>query len=273
MKINFPKTKLLYLLVYMAVSALVYVIFISSIAFFHFLIDHSMMDIEAWVFDKNWSIFLFIKLIAFYFIHLFLSVKLPSGENVLTLFQKNTVLPLNSIFVGVLTLLLMTLFVIKPEIAEFRIFHLSKVLVSFSCSFLLFSLDSFLVLFVEKSVAGKGESKFKMILIYTLFISLLNFISFGASSVFLPFIVMIHFFNFYLVLFYNSFRSVMLMNFFLTSPLISVIGLDPVWGSTYSVLEPGMRLSWLNVTILVAVVTAYWQWCRRSENTQNTIMV
>ncbi len=256
--------RLLYLFSYIFISCLFYVIFISGIAFFHFLIDHSMMDIEAWVFDKSWTIFLMIKILTLFCLYQFISVKLPAGVGFFNVLKNNKRIKTQDI-VGVLTLLFLTLVIVKPEFEDGRIILISKVLIAFFSSFFLFSLDSVLVYFLERIFPHSDFEKSTSLVIYSLLFGALNYFQFGSELDYLPFILIVHFFNFYFVLVKKSIKSLIFFNLCLTAPAVAILGLDPVWESGFSILEPQVRLNWVNMTVLIAIVISYWKWKARSK--------
>lgn len=254
-----------YLFSYIGVNSFVYIIFISAIAFFHFLIDHTMMDIEAWVFDKSWTIFLLIKTISIYCLYHFLAVKLPAGTSFFSILKTNNKVKNNEI-VGVITLLFLTLMMVKPELQGQKNIVFTKVAVAFLSSFFLFSLDSVLIYLIERILPHTKKEKIFYLLIYSTLLGGLNFFQFGSNIDYLPFIFIIHFLNIYFILINKNLRTLLFFNLVLTAPLVSFIGVDPVWGTDFSILEPQIRLTWINILVLLITVLGYWKWKGLKKN-------
>lgn len=234
-----------------------YIIVISGIAFFHFLIDHTMMDIEAWVFDKSWPIFLMIKLVALFGVYLFVSVKLPAGENFLTIIHDST-RNFRTLLAGILSLVLIIMVAVKPQFVDGKIILFSKVLTSFLCALIIFTIDSLVVMLIEKINPQRPTLRYIHILAYSVSLTILNYFSFKSQIEYLPFLFLVHYFNIFLVIIKSSTVSMLFFNLFFTAPMISMIGLDPIWGSSFSILEPEKRLNWFAVSSFITLLSFYW---------------
>ena len=64
-----------YFLGYQVTMLLTYLIIVSILAYFHFLLDHSLSVIEDWIFDHGWEIVIASKLLSLFIIVNFLNVQ------------------------------------------------------------------------------------------------------------------------------------------------------------------------------------------------------
>ena len=227
---------------YLGYSLLVFVLHLASIsfvAFFHFLLEHDISVLEAWLHDNAWEILGFSKLIAFL---LFFKIIHLNLENVIMPRELWRQLKFIPNIKGASVILFFT--ALFP--ALLRVFDISLIPVknwsftnfqfaSLVGNMLFFLLDFILVviLIANLKLRGKQNRLLLFAVISVLFYAFSSLIiSYPNHQIFL----FIHLFTM-LILFHRGLRNIgnaILYAFACIAGFAILYGVDPVWGNQYS---------------------------------------
>ena len=247
----------LYLCFHMLIWIL-HVLLASTIAFFHFLLDHDLGVVEDWIFNKGWEVLMVIKISAFYIFFKFITVKIESRHPFKNFLVKNFMYPQKEIVAVIIILLLFTMVLGRPRITPFFRIENLKIFISFFSIFLFYILDIFIVKFFNMKYPLDYMRENVQNLLYPLIFFIMSKMIF-LYEINMTFLV---YFNF-LFCFYvgrwkkdNWFACVLFL-FFYVCPMGALFGLDPVWGDTFSPFKMGHDLKISYFIVLAFILIGY----------------
>ncbi len=249
----------LYFTSYQALNLINYIVLVSMAAFFHFLLDHRLSDIEDWVFDKSWEILGIGRIVSVYFVFKFLSVRFEERapfRKILSQFKRRPRIEvLSSIFFLFAALLILG----QPEGGGRNPASFSKTITSYFGSSMMILSDCLIILILNLVYPLKEKMWRLTTIALALLSTLITVILF--QSVFIDaFFLFFGMIMAYLLLKYDGeFSYVHSLVFCLTffSPMVSLFGLDPLWRKAYSFLPMSQAIESLPLSILGLVVLIY----------------
>lgn len=239
------------------------VLVLSSIgAFFHFLLDHEISIVEAWLHNNKWEILILSKLLSLFLIHRWFSMRLYELKSLRALGKellrwpelKALVVP---IFILVSYLALARVLVTSQNMAYWY-FHL----VSYLGVFLFFGIE-FVVMAHLEDVLNQKEKPNRLLLgvAYTLMFSFAFHMSVPDYYGLLPFVIFC--FSSLLYLSGNSFNSwsnVVCFLLIFAAPMGSLFGLDPVWGHDFSPFKLERKLNMALLAVIWMISFCYYKY-------------
>ena len=249
--------KLIYrLLIHYFVLLIIYILILSIVAFFHFLLDHDLKVIERWIFDKQWILLSFSKLSAlFIFWNYFREDKYqPISKKTLVQTFKENFFPLRREVMVLITFFLLFFILVGSPITlvEYEVYYL-KIFTSYISTVLLYFTDLLIVL-----QGNKVEKKYS---IWTIILIALMF-SFSNSLIYLfsGEVNIILFLNFLVCLILGIKRKFNWGGPFLfmalnTALIDSLFGLDFIWKDSFSLFKMTKDLN--TESIFVAYIIGF----------------
>jgi succinate dehydrogenase hydrophobic anchor subunit len=251
-----PQSALVRNIKYYAAFQLVFatsVILLSSVgAFFHFLLDHEISIVEAWLHNNQWEILIVAKLAALFVLNRWFRIKLYELKSVRQLVGELVRWPdkeagVISVFIALSCLALGEVFRVS---GSFGYWYYN--LTSFLGLFLLFGIEFIVIAYLDDVLNTRQQpSRPWLGIAYTLLFTLAFRISVPDYYGLLPYVVFCY--TLLLLLSGESFKkwsNVVCLLLLFIAPMGAVVGLDPVWGEDFS----PMRLkSKLNLASLVAI--------------------
>lgn len=232
---NFSK-HLYYFTGYYLFHALIYLIVLSIIAFFHFLLDHRLADIQDWIFFQSWWILIFSKSTAFFVISRFTGILSFERKPLIHLLQYKKGIFRTEIYVAISIFLLGMALLGRPVWREEFEWELSSVLLNYIGVCLFFGLDGLLLLTLNDELPLKRKNWYIEIVLFSLMAFLFNkwtyFYGLNWSLEIVFFFILV----FYCLrlrggyVWLHSFLLILLM----IAPLCALFGLGPLWKGLYS---------------------------------------
>jgi hypothetical protein len=249
---------LVYYCSYCFLILIVHHILISTAAFFHFQLDHSLGTIEDWIFEKAWEIIILTKLSCSWLILKFISIKSDSRNPVREIFVKGFLLPEKETIVFVIFFFLLVVGIGAPTKGHLVSLEFYKPLSSF-WGLIVFYLCDVMVFNGLKSI--HPFSRVEKWVSYVIFSSILYISSKGTFLYGLDIS-----FNIYLIGFISFFLSDWkrsnwsLTAFFLITciaPLGALMGFDPIWKASFTPLVFSRPVEAVNLSLIVIVSLGY----------------
>ncbi len=240
-------------LVYYLLIWFFHLFLISIVSFFHFRLDHNLATVEEWIHDHGWDLVLITKLAVSALVFKFLydddikKVVLKESDDVISCFE-----------IGVILLfMLISVFILGgPYLSAHVDYYL--VIRSFIGIFVFYMADVLFWYLIQLTFPIKKlkVTYFSMIIFsFMLFFSTkINFFKDFISWMTLLFIG----FSLYLTLYgkLNLKYPLMFILLFIC-PISAFLGVDPIWGSKYSLFELEKPIGAINMLALLTVSFLY----------------
>ncbi len=229
------------------------VVILSSIgAFFHFLLDHEISIVEAWLHNNSWEILITSKLISLYLINKWFSMRLYQLKSIRELVKELVSWPSPEAIVVPVFMTLGYLSIAKvamvPQNLGYWYYHFASLI----GLFLFFGVEFVVIAYLD-DVLNQKEKPNRLILgiAFTLIFGAAYRMSVPDYYGLLPFVI----FSFSSLLYlsgksFNSWSNVVCFLFLFVAPMGAIFGLDPVWGNDFS---PARVVTKLNVAFLAAI--------------------
>lgn len=247
-----------YLLSYFGVTWAVFLLISSFITFFHLQLDHSLTVVENWNQDQGWEIASLVKLISFFILIKFVSIRSISRRPIRDFFINYYKVPSKRLFTLILFTLFFVVLSLRPVLANRVSFEISKVFSSYLGSFIYLSIDVLFFIFIHTIYPLKKK---KSLIDSILFISLMYVLNINifthSSEVSLS---LLYYLSIALRLSFWKGLNWSYTAIFLAlgiCPLITFMGLDFIWGSDYSYLVTNSAPTGLLFIVLIVVSCGY----------------
>lgn len=241
---------------YYASFQLLYVVIfivISSIgAFFHFLLDHEISIVEAWLHNNHWEILIIAKLLSLFLLNRWFQVRLYQLKSIRVLVRELVHWPepkaIVISFFMIISYLALGGVIYTGQNLGYWYYHVA----SFLGLFLYFSIEFIVIAYLDGVLNQKEHPSFFWLSIaYTILFAYAFRLSVPDYYQLLPYVVLC--FSSLMYLSGKSFKSWSNVVCFLVvfvAPMGSVFGLDPVWGDDFSPFRVKSKLS---LTFLAAI--------------------
>jgi hypothetical protein len=251
-----PEKNFLYHIRYYAIYQLIFVAFTvilsSAGAFFHFLLEHEISIVEAWLHNNHWEILLISKIGSLFLINRWFQIRLYQVKSIKELVMKllswpDTEAPVISIFMLVSYIALAKVSFVGQNMGYWY-YHL----VGFVGIFLFFGLE-FVVIAQLDDVLGavKDELNGWKSLCYLVIFAVAYRMSVPDYYELLPY--MLFCFSTLLYLSGKSLKNwsnVVCFLLLFVAPMGAIFGLDPAWGNDFSPLKIDRKVS---MSLLAAI--------------------
>jgi|GEM_PF-2526914 len=249
----------IYFLSFHLINGLVHLVLLSIVAFFHFLLDHRLADIQDWVFFHGWEILIIGNVVSLYILTRFLGILSIERKPFLSLIKNNKGIFRKEVLASLIIFLLGLILLGKPTTSPSYEPDMYRILISILGQFVLYGSECLILLSLNKYLPLRRKQwHFELILfsLITFFIHKLVFL-YGIrweGQIIFQFILL-----FYLLRLRGEF--VWLHSFlfigFLVAPVAALFGLDPIWGERFSPFTFTSKVGGLEVGCFTFVTLVY----------------
>lgn len=235
-----------------------HLLILSVIAFFHFVLNHRLGTIEKWVFNHGWEVVTVSKVIATLVTLKLITLRVDLRNPIKTLFKEGFTGPCQELFIIITFMGLITIYLGKPEMTGQSTIEMWKIIQSIICIFIFYMLDVVLIFFLQRLWPVAASQRFIRSLFFPLMFWIISKLTFlYAKNMNL---------TLYLFLFFSiflsrgrvpSWGSAAIFIAFFISPISSLFGFDPLWGSSFSLMKMKVEISALQFAILLMISLFY----------------
>ena len=233
---NFSKQLVYYLGFYFIIWS-VNLVLVSSSAFFHFLLDHRIAEIEEWIFDRSWLLISSSKIIAVFVVIKFINLKKNQFKKHFSYNHISFSSIEESILSVSLFLLIFFIFLSMPISMSPTGINLFKFITSIFGVIIYYTTDMLIFLLLSRDYCLSNRKKVIGLFLFPTFFIIFNnmiFVHLFEMKFITYFIV---FTVYYIVLYIkNGFTNALIFLLLFVVPVNSILGLDPVWRKYYSPL-------------------------------------
>ena len=249
------KHHVIFFLAYYFLNIIHYVILISVVAFFHFLLNQKLSDIESWIFDKSWELISIIKMTSSYIIFKILAVKMDDRMPLRQILGQLKKPKGREILVSLIFLYIVFFILTKPAATISSSVNIFKIFISYFGSACIILSDC-LILIALSTIYPLGKRQFFWMNFFLASISTaLVSVLFQVNPDGAFFIFMGKFLA--CVSLWSAPINPVLFALLFFAPMISLFGLDPIWGNAYSFFSAKEDLSIEGIFVVTGVISAY----------------
>lgn len=254
---NFMKLIAVYSL-YNVLVCMFHIFLISIIAFFHFLLNHSLGVIENWIFSNGWEIVILAKAISFYCILKFFKLNSMYAFSIKTAIKHGLIRPNKELLVVITFLFLFTVFLGRPSPTDHINNEFFKNIISYGGTLLFFAFDFIIIKVLDTHYpSGKLHRAIKII-----FFPLIMIIFSKISFLYAKNINFLSYFILLICLYLGDWRTnnwsfPILFLILFACPVSTLLGQDLIWGSTFSIYQLSSPLKPSHFTTIVLIMLSY----------------
>ncbi len=215
----------------------VLVVVLTSVgAFFHFLLDHEIGIVEAWLHNNNWEILILSKLLSLYLINRWFKVRLYQLKPVRELLAENVRWPEPRALVCAAFMAVSYLYLGAVVFSAQNVGYWYHHVASFLGLFLYFGTEFVLIAYLDDVLNQKGQPpQLWLTVCYTGLFAAAFRVSVPDYYRLLPYVI----FCFSTLMYmsgksFKSWSNVLCFLLVFVAPMGAVFGLDPVWGDDFS---------------------------------------
>jgi len=250
---------LIYYSLYCVFFLLFYLALVSTISFFHFLLDHEMGVIENWLNRNTWEILIISKMGSSYLTVKSLYLNNYQFLNLKDFFKKTIITPEQKPIIIVIYIVIFLYALLNQFGAELIVkeSELSFSLTSFVGSMLFYLLDIFVVFYciMHMNITRLQKQKLSIALPILFYIT---------TKIALPYVdkytifIFLHYISLNIFMFRNdkNFSNPLLYSLIVIGPLSTLLGIDLVWDNSYALYSYpqavpviGVILIWLSAFV------------------------
>jgi hypothetical protein len=226
-------------------------ILVSLISFIHFQLDHSLSIIENWIFDQGWEILTVTKIISTYIIFKFIIIRTDSRKPMHDLLIRGNARLSKSILIISAYALFYLMTFGRPVKSDQVSIEILKILSSYFGIIIYFMCDIIILNLIEILYPSSEKyRKYKIILL-----PILNHIFIVWSVPYARNISYQIYFIFFILIYLSQLKKLnwtypLLYLAVVIAPIFSVMGLDFIWGSSYSFFVMRGELQFFHYLIL-----------------------
>lgn len=225
---------------YYAVFQLIFVCLVvcmSSIgAFFHFLLDHEISIVEAWLHNNQWEILIASKLLTLYLLNQWFKVRLYQLKSIRELASELVSWPEPKAVVVAVFMVLAYATMGSSEFVNQNVGYWYHHIASFLGLFLFFGIEFIVIAYLEDVLNQKHQPlRLGLGVCYTLIFTAAFRLSVPDYYGLLPHMIVCYSSLLYLSgKSFKSWSNVVCFLLLFVAPMGSIFGLDPVWGEDFS---------------------------------------
>lgn len=236
-----------------------HLVLISLISYFHLLLNHNIRTIGDWIGDRGWFLIILSKVLIFYLALQFIGLKSNKITLVRSYFRNSIQIPRKEIVVALLFLIIGLMGLGKMMVNNTLIFEFPRMVLSAVGTIIFFSIDYAMLVILEIffPLRSMKENRRK------LFIFPLLFYYFTYATFIYEQTVSFKLYAYFFLLLYlgewrrrNWTLPLLFLLAFLV-PSYTLLGLDPVWSSNYTILAMEKNISSLSIFLLVGFAVYY----------------
>jgi hypothetical protein len=245
----------------------VHLMLISLISYFHLLLNHNIRTIGDWIGDRGWILIILSKVLIFYVALQFIRLKSKKITLVRSYFRNSIQLPRKEVIVALLFLIVGMMGLGRMTLNSTLIFELPRMVLSAAGAFIFFAVDYALLVILEIffPLKTKKDSNRKLFLFPLLFYYFTY-----ATFIYEQTVNFRLYAYFFLLLYLGEWRRrnwtlpILFLLAFLV-PSYAVMGLDPVWNSSYTMFAMEKNISNFSIFILIGFAIFYLQRTQRNN--------
>lgn len=245
-----------------------HLILISLISYFHLLLNHNIQTIGDWIGDRGWFLIIISKIFIFYLFLQFIRLKSKKIKLLQEYLRNGIEWPRREIVVVIFFLLIALMALGKLVLNRTLIFEIDRIVLSTLGTFIFFGVDYILLIILEIFFPlESSEDKKRKNFIFPLFFYYFTYATFIYEQT-----VSFKLYAFFFLLLYVGEwkkRNWTLPALFLVTFLIpsyALFGLDPVWGSTYTLFKMEKGASSFEVFLLIGFAILYLEKTNRDNS-------
>ncbi len=248
-----------YFLGHYLVHALIYLIILSVIAFFHFLLDHRLADIQDWIFFHSWWILIFTKSVSFFVTSRFTGILSFERRPLLHLLSHKKGISRTEVFVAITIFILGMVFTGRPIWRENYEWEVSLLFLNYFGVGLFFGLDALLLLTLNDELPLSRKSWNIEVALFSFLAFLFNKWTYFYGLNWSGQIVFFYCLVFYSLKLRGDFvwlHSFLLITL-LIAPLCALFGQGPLWSGLYSPFSFSAPLGSLEIGVFTIITIFY----------------
>jgi hypothetical protein len=259
------KQSLNYFLFYIIIW-IIHLILISFITYFHLILNHNIGTIADWIVDRGWIVISLTKIFIFSLATQFMKLRTKKFVLIKGMLRNAISIPRTESFVVLLFLILgiVALGDIKINPSYFLDFWRS--FSSVIGTFIFFAVDLFFLLFLDIFNPLKtDEEHFNKIIIFPFLFYIFTKMTFIYEQM-----VSFKLYGYFLLILYIAYwrrRNWTLPILFISVffvPLFTFLGLDPVWGNSFSLFKGNNEIGTMPINVLLIFACGYLEWKKRA---------
>lgn len=236
-----------------------HLILISLISYFHLLLNHNIRTIGDWIGDRGWFLIILSKVLIFYLALQFIRLKSNKITLVRSYFRNSIQIPRKEIFVALIFMIIGIMGLGKMMINNTLIFEISRMLLAVVGTIVFFSVDYAMLIILEIffPLRSSKDGHRKLFLFPLLFYWFTY-----ATFIYEQNVSFKLYAYFFLLLYLGEWRRrnwtlpLLFLLAFLV-PSYALLGLDPVWSSSYTFLSMEKHISSFSIFLLVGFAVYY----------------
>lgn len=244
-----------------------HLILISLISFFHLLLNHNIRTIGDWIGDRGWALIIFSKVLIFYISVQFIRLRSKKINLLQGYFRNSIQWPRKEFIVVLLFLLLGLMGIGQVKFNSSVILEIDRILLSAVGTLIFFGVDYSLVVVLETfyPITEASQKSRK------LFIFPFLFYVFTYSTFIYEQLVSFRLYAFFFLFLYlgewrrRNWTLPFYALFFFITPAYFLLGLDPVWGSSYSLFILQKPVSTFSLFILIGLAVGYLHYIQKNN--------
>jgi hypothetical protein len=221
---------------YQLLCAVVFILFSSIGAFFHFLLNHEISIVESWLHNNHWEILILAKFISLFLLNRWFHIRLYHLKPIRTLFMELVRWPDHRAIVVSVFMIVSYLSLSGTNFVGQNLGYWYFHLIAFFGLLLYFGVDFVVIAYLQDVLQKQeGTTNWKLSLVYTAFFTLSFRLCVPDYYNLMPFVI----FSFSALLFlsgrsFKSWSNVVCFLIVFIAPMGAFFGMDPVWGDDFS---------------------------------------
>ena len=256
---------------FQVIVILIYLVMISLVSFFHFLLGHEFQLIEAWSVRNAWEIIGLTKLLSFGLMIKIIDVRFPTETYLKNIFMRNKRPPDWSIITFVIFTYCYFYFSNSMTVSDMPISLLS-LLSAVLGSLIFYATDFFLIYAIDQAFP---EQRFSHRFLNGCLFTILFYLT---TKVLMPFhkelnpMIFFHYMNilFIFEIFKDKWTNPFAYILLLVCPMGVIWGFDPVWEQNYSFFKLTTRPNYA-VTLILWILSIYYLY-RRNKRVRSRLI-
>lgn len=247
---------------YQLLFVILFIILSSLGAFFHFLLNHEISIVEAWLHNNHWEILIIAKLISLYLLNHWFQVKLYQMKSIRELIRELVKWPEPKAVVISFFMMISYLTLSGTNYSGQNLGYWYYHLTSLLGLFLYFGIEFIVIAYLDDVLNQKDQPSFLWLsFYYTVLFSVAFRLCVPDYYNLVPYVIFC--FSTLMYLSGKSFKSWSNVVCFLTvfvAPMGSFFGLDPVWGDDFSLFTVKSKLALPFLAMIWMVSFCYYRY-------------
>lgn len=261
---NYFSKQILIYVSYHITIAICYLIIISIIAFFHFLLGHRLSQIQEWILGYGWQLVIMSKLIAIYIIFHFIEMDNIKGDIYKKIINIKKRMPERNVLIVTLFTAVFFILAGKPEAITYHQFQIIRFVLAIIGMLVFYLTDLFLISAMQYLYPLNRHGLKLRLLIFPLIFWGMSKLTFMYTDGINELVWVLFFGALYLLNMNMNNQSNILYFISLISGVFVFCGSDPVWGELFSTIHFGKPLTIIHISSWLIIFMTY-LWIKKSK--------